>query len=1247
MRPLRAFTTRLTAASAALLAAAVVVPTLAAAQSTPPEQPAAEDTPLISHSFDAADLGPWQNSGGEDLLEFTELHGDTVLRVNRAEDFHGIQSPQGLLAEHRAAPGDVVVYSAEIMLDESLQAPLDLRWIAHDDGAAHNYQWGTASSAAPGEWTTVTSEFQIDDATDLDAFRAYLGTPSVDGLDSYPYYIRAASVVLRSGEGPDHESPGEDEGQDGNGEESPADSPEALSHDFEDADLGPWGPRYANGEHRVEVTDADAHQGDYSAVITERTHQGQGIGADATEALAGGVQYEISAALRFAEGEEPDTVWFSAAATTDGSTSYSTLGQLSGIDNDGWTVITQQFTAPTADQLSLYFETTWDNDNPGNTSTFYIDDIRITRVQDDFDSSLTALKDTVTFPLGVAIDERETSGTAAGVVGHHFDRVTPENHLKPEAWFSGDGTDTLRLHSQAEAILDYAAQNELGVYGHVLVWHSQTPDWFFRDETGQLLPRERMDARMEEHIEAVARTLAERYGPFGSAGNPVVAYDVVNEVIADGGEFADGMRRSDWYQIYGDESYVDAAFRYADKYFNDVYAADDSRPVALYINDYNTELSGKRERMISLVERLLERGVPVDGFAHQFHLNLSMPISALEQAFQQVDDRLPGLPQLVTELDITVGDSVTEGALINQAYHYRDAFRLFRQWEESLDSVAIWGLTDGRSWRAAQAPLLFNDNFTPKPAYYGAIDAELPAQENRAVVFYDEAPAAADEPGYWDRLPLLSTASGAAEFQFRWNTEGLSVYVDSSADEVTLEHEGTSYELTPQAVTQLSIDGLSPGSSIAVNLRAGEDSWINATLVLAEELSYHRVPEAEQAPELTAELSEVWEDVPSLLTETEIMTGGREGAQADVRLLHHDGILHVLAEITDPHIDVSASDPWVQDSVEFFLDIGNERNGPYRTAARQGHHLLSEQFDFQFRISAENQVSVGTGDEQFQLEQIETSTATTEEGYIVQAAIDLREYGEVGSLHGFDVQVNDSHEGTRLVTSWADPTGNGYQNTERWGVIRLLSEQDDDGDSGSPDPTGDPTEVPGPSEEPSGRPDPTLAPTDGTATPAPTSGAGGDTGDLWPPNPDELSDSTRGQVEILTDPAVAGQDIEALIGGDAAGENTRVWLFSEPADLGTATADADGVITVTLPADSAGEHRFAVYTPEGEIIGWTEITVSEADTARPGAGPTTSGSASTGLASTGATIGAILLGALTLLGLGALVLHSSRRRQRH
>ncbi|CAL8976807.1 hypothetical protein TESS_TESS_01178 [Tessaracoccus sp. O5.2] len=36
-------------------------------------------------------------------------------------------------------------------------------------------------------------------------------------------------------------------------------------------------------------------------------------------------------------------------------------------------------------------------------------------------------------PVGVAIDQRETSGAAADLLTTHFDRITPENHMKPEA----------------------------------------------------------------------------------------------------------------------------------------------------------------------------------------------------------------------------------------------------------------------------------------------------------------------------------------------------------------------------------------------------------------------------------------------------------------------------------------------------------------------------------------------------------------------------------------------------------------------------------------------------------------------------------------------------------------------------------------------------------------------------------------------------------------------------------------------
>lgn len=42
---------------------------------------------------------------------------------------------------------------------------------------------------------------------------------------------------------------------------------------------------------------------------------------------------------------------------------------------------------------------------------------------------LTPIRDTLDVPVGVAIDQRETSGAAADLLTTHFDQITPENHL--------------------------------------------------------------------------------------------------------------------------------------------------------------------------------------------------------------------------------------------------------------------------------------------------------------------------------------------------------------------------------------------------------------------------------------------------------------------------------------------------------------------------------------------------------------------------------------------------------------------------------------------------------------------------------------------------------------------------------------------------------------------------------------------------------------------------------------------------
>jgi endo-1,4-beta-xylanase len=309
--------------------------------------------------------------------------------------------------------------------------------------------------------------------------------------------------------------------------------------------------------------------------------------------------------------------------------------------------------------------------------------------------------------------------------------------MKPEAWY--DAAPTFGIHPEATAIMDFADANGLDVYGHTLVWHSQTPAWFFESDAGTPLTNSEADRtvlrdRMRDHIFSIAGSLSAEYGLFGSDTNPLVAWDVVNEVVSDGTTEADGLRRSRWYDVLGEE-YIDLAFAYADEAFNEVYAAAGSvRPVVLAINDYNTEQAGKRQRLHDLVERLLARGVPVDAVGHQFHLSLSTPVASLDEALVAFED-LP-VTQVVSELDVTTGTPVTEALLIDQGYYYRDAFRIFRAHTDDLFSVTAWGLTDNRSWRvAAGDPLLFDDQLQAKPAYHGAVDGELPPPQRSAFVF--------------------------------------------------------------------------------------------------------------------------------------------------------------------------------------------------------------------------------------------------------------------------------------------------------------------------------------------------------------------------------------------------------------------------------------------------------------------------------------------------------------------------------
>jgi endo-1,4-beta-xylanase len=365
--------------------------------------------------------------------------------------------------------------------------------------------------------------------------------------------------------------------------------------------------------------------------------------------------------------------------------------------------------------------------------------------------NLTPIKATVDFPVGVAIDSRETGGAPAELLLRHFSQVTPENDMKPEAWY--DASHQFAPRAEISWLMNFASENKLRVYGHVLVWHNQTPLWFFQHDDGTPLTTSPEDQqilkdRMHDHIFAVAKYLSDNWGAFGG-GNPVVAFDVVNEAVDEGATNDLGMRESEWYRVLG-EQYVDLAFRYADEAFNVTYAAPGAkRPVTLFINDYNTDQPAKRAVYLALIDRLVARGVPIDGIGHQFHVNITVPVANLAAALDESGGR--GLVQAVTEFDVPTGTPTSDSRFAMQGDYYRDAFRIFREHSDELFSVTMWGLYDARSWLDSRGgPLIFDDALQAKPAYYGIVEGHA-----------NEAPSAVIHRGSGSRPPWLYVAGAA------------------------------------------------------------------------------------------------------------------------------------------------------------------------------------------------------------------------------------------------------------------------------------------------------------------------------------------------------------------------------------------------------------------------------------------------------------------------------------------------------
>ena len=648
--------------------------------------------------------------------------------------------------------------------------------------------------------------------------------------------------------------------------------------DFEDGTNQSWFARDNNGTLAVVEGGAPAlvaeatedaleiwKDTDFALRISDRTNQGNGPMIDVVDILAPMQRFAVSGWARFVDREDGDGGVLTLSVQ-HGASNFTNLLTNIRVQNNEWTYFEGEITMPAFTTMAnLYFETPH---NGTDTSTFEIDQFSI-QMPDPIEWEQNLIPLSATLPginTGVAVDSRELTGEHAKVIQHHFSKLVAENHMKPENWYAGNGFNTFRMHSETRAILDFAEANDLDVFGHVLLWHSQTPSWFFSRDgvnpvsadnpelTNSPADQEIMLGRMRTYIRQVAEAISDEYGPFGTPGNPINSYEVANEVVAgslSAGLNSGGLRAdSPWTRIFfvpgqptSGYRFIEEGFRYADQVFNGEFhylgtqnedgtwntAQGDPR-ITLWVNDYNTERGGigtpnspgtKRVQLLNLVNFLVERGAPIDGVGHQFHAGLEWPVAGLRDAlelFARDNDYLSefpvghprygkGLLQAVTEIDVTIdgplADVGSEVNLIRQGDYYMQAFDIIRNFQKrtgEIDTVTIWGLTDGRSWRYDRLPLLFDDALMSKPAFHGAVlnhdiltDGYVPNPPEGGWVSPPLQPVVMEANVFgatielsdatfdgvvWNQLPGHSLAQNAGEFHLRWQPGTLTVLGD-------------------------------------------------------------------------------------------------------------------------------------------------------------------------------------------------------------------------------------------------------------------------------------------------------------------------------------------------------------------------------------------------------------------------------------------------------------------------------------
>ncbi len=530
--------------------------------------------------------------------------------------------------------------------------------------------------------------------------------------------------------------------------------------------------------------------------VTERSSTAQGALVDMTDIAEPGATYEVSMYVK-AENiknenltlllssqtqstEKSDRSFAGLAAITKDKKNYGGAAAVTVGNPTEWSLLTTKITAPD-DMFSygVYLETQLDA-----SCDLLLDNVTIKLVDRNTpDYGIKSLKEEYAgifdhFGCGAGFDSFIGENGSSFLIDQ-FNSYTPGNCYKPDAILGSqinkltldeakdqgyyipenyasfaDNNNTVPAldYTRVDMVLEQAHKLGIKVRAHTLVWHQQTPIFFFKEKfksaTGaKNASKEAMDSRLDYFItnemnHILAKDLELAGGDKSKCA--VYAWDVVNEYLHSHDAMNPDVNSNGltfYEEIYGKDengnylytsengmSTTPSYVKYAFKVAHDVLVANGREDIDLVYNDYNTYDPKITDNMIALVNYINakddlnpEGSELCEAVGMQSHLDYPSEFHSVANFKTAVDKFVAaGFKIQVTELDATISKNTTDE---EHAQYYKDIMQILIDNSKNVTGVTLWSLYDGVSWRSDKSPCVFKGLYNPKAAFHALIEA--------------------------------------------------------------------------------------------------------------------------------------------------------------------------------------------------------------------------------------------------------------------------------------------------------------------------------------------------------------------------------------------------------------------------------------------------------------------------------------------------------------------------------------------